>query len=123
MRIQKGDTVFGAEGRPGIVQGRDVATGLLETERQGPTYERTRRIGYVNGLRPGEREVFNTVVEKLRSEPEAEKRLQTLGEIIQDLSKDPHNIQLVRYLEAEKAHLMYSEGISPRVYTIDESKI
>ena len=30
---------------------------------------------------------------------------------------------LTRYLEGEMAHIMNSEGISPRIFKIDESKL
>ena len=46
-----------------------------------------------------------------------------LQEVIKELSVDPRNGRLVRYLNAELAHIMYSEGFTPTIYRIDGSKI
>jgi hypothetical protein len=123
MKIQKGDVVFGPQGRPGIVLDRDQVTRKLSVENQGEQYQNARKYGFVNGIDPQERVRFYEILDRVRTHEEPEARLAELGKAIDELSADPRNMQLVKYLEAEKAHLMYSEGIAPRVYTLDESKI
>jgi hypothetical protein len=123
MRIQKGDTVFGPNGRPGIVQGRDSESGMLIVENQGPEYNAARRLGFVNGMRPAERDLFKKVMTDVKATENYAERIEMITVAMEELSRDPANIQLVRYLESEKAHLMFSSGITPKTYRVDEAKL
>lgn len=123
MKIQKGDVVFGPMGRPGLVQGRDEKTSALQVDNQGPAYQDTRKLGFVNGMKPLEREAFTKIMKDVKESESFAERIEMLTVAIDELNKDPTNLQLVRYLESEKAHLMFSSGITPRIYTVDEAKV
>jgi len=122
MKIYRGDVVFNNEGRPGLVTGRDTLSGKLQVETDGPNYERTRAFGFVNGLSPEDRSVFSQIVDRLRAVESPQQRVVEYGKQIDILREDPRNRHLVRYLTAEMAHLMFTEGIRPREYLADETK-
>lgn len=123
MKVVPGDVVFGSGGVPGVVQKRDSLTGKLTVENQGPEYQATRKYGFINGLPDQERIKFREIIDRVREMDDPAMRVAELSVQIDDLAKDPRNQRLVRYLESEKAHIMFSEAISPRSYTLDEAKL
>ncbi len=122
MGFKVGDSYFNRDGYPGVVLGRDPRSQALIVEKQGPEYEKTRKVGYINGLEPEQRAEFEAIINEMRTQPGTRERLGFIHQKIEGLKYDPTKQVLVRYLEGEMSHLMYSAGISPRVYTIDETK-
>ena len=123
MKIQRGDVVFNQAGRPGVVMGRDELSGSLNVEANGENYEKARKYGFVNGMAPEVREQFQSIVDDVRQFKTTPERVKALMEKIGVLEQDPRNFRLVRYLRAEQAHMMYTDGITPNEYKIDEQEL
>jgi hypothetical protein len=120
MAILIGDSIFSPSGKPGIVTHRNSISGELQVETGGKTFEAMRHRGFVNGLNSDDRKVYNKVIDEVRSEHNPEKRVSMITQEIDKLKVHPKNRVVVNYLEGEKAHIMYSAGIHPREYQIDE---
>ncbi|RYZ79673.1 MAG: hypothetical protein EOP04_27300 [Proteobacteria bacterium] len=88
----------------------------------GPEYEKGRRYGFINGLEPDQRKEFETIIDSMRDQAGTRERVDFLHQQIETLKEDPKRGVLTRYLQGEMAHIMNSEGLSPRIYTIDETK-
>ncbi len=122
MGLKVGDTFFARDGRPGVVVGREQKTDRLVVEREGPRFEKARHYGFINGLSPDERKEFEALVDDARDSKSSEERILKLQGHIEEIQLDPKKQVLTRYLEGELSHLMYSNSISPRVYTVDQDK-
>lgn len=122
MVLRIGDTYFNKDGVPGTVTARDPKKGTLTVEREGETFDKNRRYGFINGLEAEDRKVFQSVLDAMREKPEAVERVNFLHQTIEQIKEDPRKTVLSRYLEGELAHVMNTEGIYPRVYKVDESK-
>jgi hypothetical protein len=122
MRIFKGDTVFNARGKPAVVLDRNGITGELKVEGQGPTFENTRKHGFINGMSVEDRASFNKIVGDIAKIEDPTTRVREYAKHIDLLKDDPKNRFLVKYLTAEQAHLMYSENITQGTYSMWESK-
>lgn len=123
MGFKVGDSYFNRDGRPGVVASRDPETQALEIEREGPTFEKTRAAGYINGLKEDERSDFQSILLAMREKPEVADRVTWLQSQIDVLKQDPRRHVLTRYLESELSHIMNSEGIYPRTYRVAENKV
>lgn len=123
MKIQNGDIVYSSKGKPGLAIGREELSNKLIVENQGEGYEKARKYGFINGMKPSERADFVKIIDKVKAMEDPKDRVSEIVSQIKELSADPKNMQLVRYLEAEQAHIMFNEGISPRTYSIDEMKV
>ncbi len=122
MQINRGDIVFSSLGRPGVVLDRDNVTRKLTVENQGEKYQVARQYGFINGLSVQERERFYQIMDNIKSQEDPKLRVSAMASQIQELEQDPRNQSLVRYLKAEQAHIMFTKGIEPRVFNIDEVK-
>lgn len=123
MGLKVGDTYFNRDGYVGVVKDRDPKNGTLIIEREGEDFEKTRALGYINGLKPEERKEFQEIVTTMREKKDAMERVNWLQGKIENLQEDPKRQVLTRYLESEMAHVMNSAGINPRRYRIDETKV
>lgn len=123
MGLKVGDTYFNRDGYVGIVKERDPKNGSLVVEREGEAFEKTRAIGYINGLQPEERQEFQRIVSTMREKKDALERVNWLQGQIETMQEDPKKHVLTRYLESEMSHVMNSAGINPRSYRIDETKV
>ncbi len=117
-----GDSLFNREGHPGFVVNRDIKKQTLQVETEGPDWEKGRRYGFVNGLEPSQREDYENIIDQMRERSETRERVDFLHDQIETLKQDPKRGVLTRYLQGEMAHIMNSEGIAPRIYSIDENK-
>jgi hypothetical protein len=118
-----GDTLFNADGRPGVVVGKNRQEGDLLIQRQGEQFDAARRRGYINGLPPEGRKQFNEIIDKLLNIEDSKEKVSVLSAKIQELKEDPRNHLLTKYLEGELAYLMNSSGIFPKEYKISETDI
>ncbi len=123
MGLKVGDSYFNRDGHPGVVKGRDPKSAALEIETEGEEFEKTRAIGYINGLKPAERQEFQSIIKTMREKTGAAERVSWLQGQIETLQEDPKRHVLTRYLESEMSHVMNSAGINPRSYRIDETKV
>ncbi len=123
MGFKVGDSFFNRDGYPGVILGREQKTEALIVEKEGPNFDKTRKLGYINGLSPQERGEFESIITEMRERQDPRERVSWLHDKIDTMKMDPKQQVLTRYLEGEMAHIMNSEGISPRVYTIDETKV
>ncbi len=123
MGFKIGDSYFNRDGYPGVILARDQKTDQLIVEKDGPNFNKTRNIGYINGLSPQERGEFESIITKVREEKDPRERVAMLQGVVEQLQNDPKKQVLSRYLEGEMSHIMNSEGISPRIFKIDETKL
>lgn len=123
MGLKVGDSFFNRDGYPGVVLGREPKNEALVIEKEGPNFDKARNIGYINGLSPQERGQFESIITEMRERKDPRERVAWLHEKIDGLRQDPKQQVLTRYLEGEMSHIMNTEGIAPRVYTIDETKV
>lgn len=122
MGFKVGDNYFNRDGYPGVIVGRDKQEALM-VEKQGPRFDKARNIGYINGLSPKERGEFEDIIMSMREKKDPRERVEWLQRMVEHFQTDPKKQVLTRYLEGEMAHIMNSEGIHPRIYTIDETKL
>ncbi len=123
MGLKVGDSYFNRDGYPGVILGRDPKSQALQVEKEGPNFEKTRRFGYINGLSPQERGEFEGIINEMREQESPAERMSWIHQQLDTMRQDPKKQVLTRYLEGEMAHIMNTEGISPRVYSIDENKV
>jgi hypothetical protein len=123
MGLKVGDSYFNRDGYPGVILARDQKTDQLIVEKEGANFDKARNIGYINGLSPQERGEFEKIITEVRENKDPKERVSLLHGVVEQLRSDPKKQVLTRYLEGEMAHIMNSEGISPRIFTIDESKL
>ncbi|MBC7658497.1 MAG: hypothetical protein H7249_02185 [Chitinophagaceae bacterium] len=122
MVSRVGDSLFNREGTAGFVAGRDPKKETLQVAISGPEYEKGRRYGFINGLEPNQRKEFEVIIDNMRDRKGSRERVDFLQDQIETLKADPKRGVLTRYLQGEMAHIMNSEGIAPRIYSIDETK-
>lgn len=123
MTIQIGDVVFTVQGRPGIVVDKDPKTEELKVETKGEAFENARKRNFMNGLTPQMRDQYNEILDEIRDEKEPQEKLKLLAERIEEVGADPKNHIVTKYLTAQKAHIMNSNRINPRVYKIDQDSL
>lgn len=117
-----GDSLFNREGKAGFVVDRDPKKQTIQVETKGPEWEKSRRYGFINGLEPAQRQDFEAIIDQMKIQGEARERVDFLHDQIETLKQDPKRSVLTRYLQGEMAHIMNSEGLAPRSYSIDENK-
>ena len=120
---QIGDTVFDRAGHPGVVVARNPKNESLTVQRKGEKLEKTRRIGFINGLEPKDRKTFDSLITEIKKEKDPRNRVIKLQAKVDELKLDPRNHVVTRYLEAELAHIMNTEKINPREYTVPQESI
>lgn len=123
MGFKVGDRYFNRDGYPGVILGRDQKTEALIVEKEGPNFDKARNIGYINGLNPQERGEFEKIITEVREKKDPRERVAMLQSAVEQIRDDPRKHVLTRYLEGEMSHIMNTEGINPRIYTVDESKL
>ncbi|RZA16706.1 MAG: hypothetical protein EOP10_24110 [Proteobacteria bacterium] len=122
MVSRVGDSLFNRAGNSGFVVARDTKKETLDVAQAGPEWEKGRRYGFINGMEVEQRKEFESVIDEVRKLDDSKERVDYLHKQIETLKEDPKRNVLTRYLQGEMAHIMNSEGISPRIYTIDEEK-
>jgi hypothetical protein len=123
MGFKVGDNYFNRDGYPGVILGRDPKSEALIVEKEGPNFDKARNIGYINGLSPQERGEFETIITTMREKKDPRERVAWMQATVEQMRYDPKKQVLTRYLESEMAHIMNSEGINPRIFNIDETKL
>ncbi|RYZ53449.1 MAG: hypothetical protein EOP07_17825 [Proteobacteria bacterium] len=122
MVSRVGDSLFNRDGKAGFIVARDPKKETLQVATEGPEFEKGRRYGFINGLEPKQRQEFEQIIDTMRDKTETRERVDFLHEQIETLKQDPKRGVLTRYLQGEMAHIMNSEGVTPRIYSIDETK-
>ena len=123
MTYRVGDASFTRDGRASVVVSRDKAQGSVEVEKEGERFNKTRRIGYINGLNKQDRTDFNEVVKEVREQETPKDRLEYLQKTIADIGDDPKKRILKRYLEGEMTFLMNSTGVKPKTYPVQVDQL
>lgn len=123
MRIQQGDIIFDHKGRAGVVLGRNPENGEIKLQIKGEEYEKARARGVINGLKEGDRQKFDEVVDEVNKIEDAHEKIRVLREKIDVISQDPRNFAVTRYLEGQLVHTMTTKGIKPNEFTINEANI
>jgi hypothetical protein len=124
MNIRPGDAVFLRSGEPGIVKDRNEITGKLKVDSDLQRVKQDMRHGFINGLTPEQREVFNTILDEVKGSTEDPgERVTILNAKVKELEQDPKLFGLTRYVKAEMVHIMNSNNIKPREYSVQEAKL
>lgn len=124
MSLKVGDTFFDTHGRPATVVERNPKENHLVVEREGERFEAARKKGFINGLSIAQREQYDEILKEIREEEEEpEGQVKLLQEKIDELSNDPRNHVVTRYLRSQLGHVLNSEKINPRVYKVDLDNI
>ena len=123
MTYRVGDSSFTRDGRPSVVTNRDRAQGTVKVEKHGEKFDKTRRVGYINGLNKDQRESYNSVVKEVREKETPKERLDLLQKKVAEIKDDPKKITLKRYLEGEITYLMNSTGVKPKDYSIETDQL
>ena len=118
-----GDTVFSHAGKPGVIVGRVENSSKVLVEREGETFDKTRRHGFINGLEKGEREAYENIHKEVKDLESIKERVKVLKNHVDTLKRDPRNQRLAKYLEADLSHTMMSYDIHPKVYETDEHHV
>ena len=137
-----GDSVFLKNRVSGVVIDK-YPDGRLSIEQEGPTYDRTRKIGFINGLSVSEREEFFRVMNEIKNIKDPMTRYESLADKIEgikqknlelelgrslmeteqeyndSLKQEQANSKIIKYLQAELNHIGSSNNIVPRIYTAD----
>ena len=137
-----GDSVFLKNRVSGVVIDK-YPDGRLSIEQEGPTYDKTRKIGFINGLSTSERDEFFRVMNEIKSIKDPMTRyenlaakiegikqrnweleqgrplLQTEQEYDESLRQEQVNCKIIKYLQAELNHIGSCNNIVPRIYTAD----
>lgn len=121
--IKIGDVVFTNKGEPAVVTGIDGKTNNLKVQTTGKEIEETKKRGFVNGLSLEERKEFNVIIDKIKTLKDSTEKVKLLQDKINQLSEDPKNYRLLRYIKAELAHVMYSDNIKPNYYIVDPANL
>lgn len=121
--IQVGDTVFDRSGHPGVIVSQDPATETVKVQRQGEKFEKTRRSGYINGLNPKDRKSFEGIISEVKQQKDPKEKVKMMQEKIAELKLDPRNHIVTRYVEGEMAHIMNTEKINPREFTVSTDSV
>lgn len=123
MGLQIGDRVFSRDGRPGLVVGRDKSSKTIEVEQQGEAEKSSRKYGYVRGLAPQDRVVYEKAIDEVRQHNSTDERIDALQKKIDELNQDPSKFVLKRYLESELGHILNSEDKLLSNYEVDQDKV
>jgi hypothetical protein len=118
MSFKVGDVAFGRTGEPGVVSGRDLARGELTVQTDLKEVEKFHKHGYINGLQPEERDIYQSVLDDVADIKDPEEKLVKLREKISEVEADPKQFHLLGYLKSELFHVMHLYNISPREYKL-----
>ncbi len=143
-----GDSVFLKNRVSGVVIDK-YPDGRVSIEQEGPTYDKTRKIGFINGLNPSERDEFFRVMNEIKSIEDPKGRYERLAGRIEELkernyqlengigvegvgndsehtpdtetiaTKIKTNTKIIKYLQAELNHLASCKNIVPKIYTAE----
>lgn len=122
MSFRVGDVVYGVNGKPGVVVKSDRIAGEVDIDTQQKEVRDKHRHGYINGLTTKERKDYNSYLDDVHSQEEASEKISAIREKIGELKEDPKQVKMVKYLESELFHIMNTNNVSPRFYTIDTPK-
>lgn len=123
MPLRIGDSVFLQDGRPGVMVSTDAKNDSVKVDSDRGVVRNATRNGYINGLKPEERQSFEAILDSVKEIKDPAQRIEELRSRIEELSLDPKNTVLSRYLTAEMAHIMNMAGVKPRVFEIDSFKL
>ena len=121
--IKIGDVIFTNKGEPAIVTDIDDKTNNLKVQTSGKEIEEAKKRGFVNGLSLEERKKFNVIIDKIQTLKDPTEKIRLLQNKINQLSEDPRNYRLLRYVKAELAHVMYSDNMKPNYYIVDPANL
>ena len=125
MKYVQGDPIFSRHGSPGIVRHVNKSKENLEVDSSVPLVKQHFRHGYIQGLSSDGRLKFNNIMDKVGEVELPLEKVNTLKEYVEklELDTDLKNRELIGYLKSEIAHIMFTKSISPRYYSLEESKV
>lgn len=118
------DPVFSHKGMPGVVTKKTEFPEQLMVEGDEKVVQSSFRHGYVKGLNADMRDEFNSIMDDIKSQGNANDKVHLLQSKISQLEEDTtkNNHRMVNYLKAELFHLMTTENYRPNQYSISPSR-
>jgi hypothetical protein len=116
MSFKVGDVSFLHNGIPAVVAGKESDSGKLMLDSDQGAVKKLHRHGYLNGLEDTDRKALLNILDKVSETEQPDEKIGLLNQQIDDLSKDPRNFRLVRYLKSELTHMMNTYNVKPRYY-------
>ena len=123
MSMKIYDSVFTRDPQPAVVVDRRTDNGQMVLSADQKIVRDKHRHGYINGLEKKEREQLNSILDAAKMKENPKERLFAMQKALNNIQKDPHNYNVVRYLEGEIAHIKNSFNIKPKTYTASEIDI
>lgn len=107
---------------PGVVvQKKEDGSVVIDTEPL--TIHKYHRYSNTSGLTEGEKNRFNSILDKIYAKEENLDRLNDIQKDIDQLKKDPESKNIVQYLRNQQAVLIREAKVLPRTYTWDEAQL
>lgn len=123
MSVRIGDTVFVRDGQTGVVRKRDESSGNIVLETDLKSVQDATHVGVLNGMTPETRTQLTAILDGVKGDSkEPADRVEALRNVLTDIEMDPARHNLARYVRAEMLHIMNTNGLRPREFSINESK-
>lgn len=119
MSLRVGDTMFLPRGETAVVTDHDSNQGTFKISTDEKLGKSVSRHGYINGLNIEQRSNLMTLMDRVGEMTDPKERVGELHKKLDELSADPRQWQMARYVESEMAHIMNIFGIKPTSYTAD----
>lgn len=126
MAIKVSDHVFLNSAKPVVVSHIDKDDRLQVSE-SGEQFDQIKTIGFKNGLEPKDKKQLTAILAQVKTEQDPLKKIEMLDDQIKELKANNGagigESKLARYLIAEKAFIMNSTGVSPRLYSVSRLQV
>lgn len=119
MSLRVGDTMFLPRGETAVITDFDRNSNSFKVSAEPGLNKESRRHGYINGISQEDRSNLMNLMDRVREIDDPKERIGELRKKLDELSTDPHQWQMARYVESEMAHMMNMFGIKPTTYTTE----
>jgi len=119
MSLRVGDTMFLPRGETAVITDFDRNSNSFKVSAEPGLNKESRRHGYINGISKEDRSSLMNLLDRVQEIDDPKERIGELRKKLDELSADPHQWQMARYVESEMAHMMNMFGIKPTTYTAE----
>lgn len=119
MSLRVGDTMFLPRGETAVITDFDRNSNSFKVSAEAGLNKESRRHGYINGISKEDRSSLMNLLDRVQQIDDPKERIGELRKKLDELSTDPHQWQMARYVESEMAHMMNMFGIKPTTYTAE----
>ena len=119
MTVLPGDLLFSRTGQPAKVISKQENKGTVTTDTDLDRIGEHVRQGIQNGMRPEQREAYQTVLSQVKQSGDAHQEIEELYKKIDELKSQGADERLIRYLTGELQFRMTKERYQPASYKMD----